>query len=197
MAKLQIDGTFMLLLGLGLALQSMPASAQPSPVEPTAEPRAERDGQHDFDWEIGTWKTELKRRLRPLTGSDEWVEYQGTSHVRKVWDGRANLVELDVQGPAGRIEGLSLRLYNPKTRQWSLNFASSAGGTMTPPTIGGFRDGRGEFFARETLDGRSILVRFVISDITPTSARFEQAFSDDGGEAWEVNWIATDTRMAD
>src|SRR3546814_18358249 len=98
MAKLQIDGTFMLLLGLGLALQSMPASAQPSPVEPTAEPRAERDGQHDFDWEIGTWKTELKRRLRPLTGSDEWVEYQGTSHVRKVWDGRANLVELGGTG---------------------------------------------------------------------------------------------------
>src|SRR3546814_16591446 len=81
MAKLQIDGTFMLLLGLGLALQSMPASAQPSPVEPTAEPRAERDGQHDFDWEIGTWKTELKRQLRPLTGSDGWVDYQGKSHV--------------------------------------------------------------------------------------------------------------------
>src|SRR3546814_19878790 len=114
-----------------------------------SEPRAERDGQHDFDWEIGTWKTELKRRLRPLTGSDEWVEYQGTSHVRKVWDGRANLVELDVQGPAGRIEGLSLRLYNPKTRQWSLNVDRSAGGTMNPPTTGGCRDGRGEFFRSE------------------------------------------------
>ena len=197
MAKLQINRTTMLLAGLGLALQSIPARAQPSPMEPAAEPRAERDGQRDFDWEIGTWKTELKRRLRPLTGSDEWVGYQGTTLVRKVWHGRANLVELDVQGPAGRIEGLSLRLYNPETRQWSLNFASSAGGAVAPPTIGGFENGRGEFFAQETLNGRAILVRFVISDITPTSAHFEQAFSDDGGKTWEVNWIATDTRVED
>ena len=197
MTELQIKGTTVLLLGLSLASQSIPADAQPSPTGSNAETRAERDGRRDFDWEIGTWKTELKRRLRPLTGSDEWVEYQGTSRVRKIWDGRANLVELDVQGPAGRIEGLSLRLYNPQSRQWSLNFANSAGGTMTPPTIGEFDDGRGEFFAQETLNGRAILVRFLISDITPTSARFEQAFSDDGGKTWETNWIATDTRVKD
>src|SRR6187549_4142219 len=80
-----------------------------------------RDGQRDFDWEIGTWKTHLKRLQRPLTGSTTWVEYTGTTVVRKVWDGRANLVELEVEGPAGRIEALSLRLYNPQSRQWSLN----------------------------------------------------------------------------
>jgi hypothetical protein len=158
---------------------------------------ADRDGQHDFDFEIGTWSTHLKRRLRPLSGSDTWVEYEGTTVVRKVWNGRANLVELDVEGPAGRIEALSLRLYDPQSRQWSLNFANSAVGTMSPPTIGGFRDGRGEFYNEETLDGRPILVRFIISDITPESCRFEQAFSDDGGKTWETNWIATDTRIAD
>jgi hypothetical protein len=130
-----------------------------------------------------------------LTGSTTWVEYEGTSVVRKVWDGRANLVELDVTGPAGRIEGLSLRLYNPEARQWSLNFSNSKGGTLSPPTIGAFENGRGEFFAQETLDGRAILVRFVISEITPSSCRFEQAFSEDGGKTWEVNWIATDTRV--
>src|SRR5215216_1709596 len=80
-----------------------------------------RDGQHDFDFEIGTWKTHLKRLVRPLTGSTTWVEYEGTTVVRKVWNGRANLVELDVGGPAGRIEGLSLRLYNPESRQWSVD----------------------------------------------------------------------------
>jgi hypothetical protein len=132
-----------------------------------------------------------------LTGSTAWAEYEGTSVVRKVWNGRANLVELDVDGPAGNIEGLSLRLYNPQSRQWSLNFSNSRGGTMSPPTIGEFKDGRGEFVAQETLDGRAILVRFVISDITPSSCRFEQAFSDDGGKTWEVNWIATDTRVKD
>lgn len=159
------------------------------------EPAAARDGQHDFDFEIGTWKTRLSRRLNPLTGSNKWVEYEGTTVIRKVWNGGANLVELDVTGPAGRIEGLSLRLYNPVARQWSLNFSNRQGGTLSPPTIGEFRKGRGEFFAQETLNGRAILVRFVISEITSDSCRFEQAFSDDGGKTWEVNWIATDTRI--
>jgi hypothetical protein len=156
-----------------------------------------RDGQRDFDFEIGTWKTRLSRLVDPLTGSKTWASYEGTTVVRKVWDGRANLVELDVEGPAGRIEGLSLRLYNPRTRQWSLNFSNRASGILSPPTIGEFKDGRGEFYAQETLDGRAILVRFVISDITADSCRFEQAFSDDGGRTWEVNWIATDTRVRD
>lgn len=155
----------------------------------------EGDGQHDFDFEIGTWKTHLRRLKNPLTGSTTWVEYKGTTVVRKIWNGRANLVELDVEGPSGRIEGLSLRLYNSQSRQWSLNFASSSSGAMSPPTVGGFKNGRGEFFNQETYNGRAIFVRFVISDITPNSCRFEQAFSDDGGKTWEVNWIATDTRV--
>lgn len=157
----------------------------------------ERDGQHDFDFEIGTWKTRLSRLLHPLTGSTTWVEYEGTTVVRKVWNGRANLVELVADGPAGRFEGLSLRLYNPESRQWSLNFASSRSGTMTQPTIGGFKNGRGEFYNQEIFNGRAIFVRFVISDITPDSCRFEQAFSNDGGKTWEVNWIAIDTRVKD
>jgi hypothetical protein len=156
-----------------------------------------RDGQRDFDFEIGTWKTSLKRLLSPLTGSTKWVEYEGTTIVRKVWEGNANLVELDVSGSAGNIKALSLRLYNPESRQWSLNFANIKGGVMAVPTIGEFKNGRGEFYNQETLNGRAILVRFVIFDITPNSCRFEQAFSDDGGKTWEVNWIATDTRVKD
>ncbi len=155
----------------------------------------EREGQHDFDFEIGNWKTHLRRLLHPLTGSTTWVEYEGTTVVRKVWNGRANLVELVADGSGGHFEGLSLRLYNPKSHQWSLNFASSSGGVMSQPTFGGFKNGRGEFFNQETFNGRAIFVRFVISDITPNSCRFEQAFSDDGGKTWEVNWIATDTRV--
>ncbi len=152
--------------------------------------------QHDFDFEFGTWKTRLSRLQHPLTGSSTWVEYEGTTVVREIWNGRANLVELEVEGPAGRIEGLSLRLYDPRARQWSLNFANRAAGVMSPPTIGEFKNGRGEFYSQETLDGRAILVRFVISNITANACRFEQAFSDDGGKTWEVNWIATDTRVS-
>ncbi|HEY0515397.1 MAG TPA: hypothetical protein VGH73_26115 [Thermoanaerobaculia bacterium] len=182
---------------LFLALHSLPGLAQSKPgaspagLQPATK---QRDGQHDFDFEIGTWKTHLKRLLQPLTGSTTWVEYDGTTVVRKIWNGRANLVELEVDGPAGHIEGLNLRLYNPQSRQWSLTFSSSNSGALGQPTIGEFRNGRGEFFDQEVFNGRAILVRFVISDITPTSCRFEQSFSDDGGKTWEINWIAIDTR---
>ena len=173
--------------GLLLALAANAAAPEPAQLP---------DGQHDFDWDIGRWKVHLRRLLHPLTGSTTWVEYQGTSVVRPVWSGRANLLELQVAGPSGNIEALSLRLYNPESRQWSLNFSNSSVGTLGQPTVGEFRDGRGEFFDQETIAGRAVLVRFVISDITADSCHFEQAFSVDGGQTWEVNWIATDTRIA-
>ncbi len=178
-----------LLFALLIAIPVAPATAQP------AQP-AERDGSHDFDFEIGTWRTHLRRLLHPLSGSADWVDCDGTTVVRKVWDGRANLVELEVDCPGGHLEALSLRLYNPQSRQWSLNFASSSSGSLGQPTIGRFTNGRGEFVDQETFDGRAVLVRFVISDITADSCHFEQAFSADAGHTWEVNWIATDTRIA-
>jgi hypothetical protein len=194
-----------LLLGVTVfccTLIACPTSALAEPVAPEAGQGAKpagapRDGQHDFDFEFGSWKTHLKRRLHPLTGSTTWVEYDGTTIVRKVWNGRANLVELEVDGPQGHIEALSLRLYNSDSHQWSLNFSNSASGTMGTPSIGEFKNGSGEFFDQETLAARAILVRFVISGITPTVCHFEQAFSDDGGKTWEVNWIADDVRIAD
>ena len=192
--------TYLFLCILVVAPQPLPVGARQSADASRTSPQhvpVKRDGQRDFDFEIGTWKTRLSRRLRPLTGSNTWVEYEGTTVVRKVWDGRANLVELEVNGPAGRIEGLSLRLYNPESRQWSLNFSNSAGGTLSAPVMGEFKNGRGEFYGQESLNGRAIFVRFVISDITPDSCRFEQAFSDDGGKSWEVNWVAVDTRVKD
>jgi len=153
-----------------------------------------RDGQHDFDFEIGTWKTHVSRLRHPLSGSQSWAEYDGTTVVSKVWDGRANLVELEVNGPAGHLEALSLRLYNPAAHQWSLNFTNSASGTLGQPTVGEFKGDRGEFYDQEIFDGRSVLVRFVIQKTSADTCHFEQAFSSDGGQSWEVNWIATDTR---
>ncbi len=192
--------TCLLLCSLFVAFLSLQGFARSKSDVSSTNPQQtlkQRDRQHDFDFEIGTWKTHLRRLLHPLTGSTTWVEYEGTSVVRKVWSGRANLVELVVDGPAGHLEGLSLRLYNPQSHQWSLNFSNSISGTLSQPAIGEFKNGRGEFFAQETLSGRAIYVRFVISDITPTSCRFEQSFSDDGGKTWEVNWIAIDTRVKD
>src|SRR5262245_38838196 len=144
-----------------------------------------RDEQHDFDFNIGTWKTHVSRLMHPLTGSTTWTEYDGISVVREVWNGCANLLELEVDGVKGHIEGLGLRLYNPDSHQWSLNWANSQDGTMTKPMTGGFKDGRGEFFDQEEFNGRAILVRNCFVDITPDSSRFEQAFSNDGGRTWE------------
>jgi hypothetical protein len=178
-----------------VALLAPPAIAQSDTSGTGASQARERDGQHDFDFSIGTWRTELSRLLNPLSGSNEWVEYEGTSVTRKVWDGRANLLELDIEGPTGRLVGLSLRLYNPQSRQWSLNYANVNDGTMTTPVIGEFRDGRGEFYSQETFNDRAIFVRFVITKIADDAWRYEQSFSDDGGKTWEANWIAVDTLM--
>ena len=156
-----------------------------------------RDDSHDFDFEIGTWKTHLKLLVHPLTGSTGWVECEGTTVVRKVWGGKANLLELEADCPESHFEGMNLRLYNPQSHQWSLNFSNVKQGTLSTPTIGEFKDGRGEFYDQETLNGRAILVRFVILPSGPDTCRFEQSFSDDGGKTWEINWIAVDTRVKD
>lgn len=184
---------FFLIFGL-LPLQSPPTFAQADSVTTQAS-NPQRDTQHDFDFEFGAWKAHISRRLKPLTGSTTWVEYEGTSVVRKVWNGRANLGELEVSGPAGQIQGLSLRTYNPQSRQWHISWVNSAEGTVGLPMIGGFNQGRGEFFNQEPFNGRAIFVRFIFSDITANSFRIEQAFSDDGGKTWETNWIAKFSRV--
>jgi hypothetical protein len=174
-----------------------PAPQNSEPLK-TGSQRAVRDGQHDFDFYFGTWKSHLSRLLHPLTGSATWVEFDGTIVTRKVWNGRANLNEFEADGPTGHIEGLTLRLYNPQTHQWSLYWANSKTGVLSlPPTVGEFKNGRGEFFCQDTLNDRVILVRYVWSDITANSAHFEQSYSDDGGKTWEVNWISPVTRMQD
>jgi len=160
----------------------------------TAQGGANGDVNHDFDFNFGAWKTHVSRLTHPLAGSSTWVDYEGTSQVSKVWGGRASLFELEVDGPAGHIEGIGLRLFNPESRQWSLNWASSRDGMMTQPMIGEFKNGRGEFFDQEPFNGRAIFARNGFSDITADSSRFEQAFSDDGGKTWETNWVMTFTR---
>jgi len=156
-----------------------------------------RDGQHDFDFEIGTWKSHISRRVHPLSGSTTWVEMEATVVVRKVWNGRANLMELEADTPTAHLEELNLRLYNPQSQRWSFNFATSNDGTIAPPMIGEFKNGRGEFIDYEPFNGKTILVRHLLTDIRPDSHHFEQSFSADGGRTWEPNFVATLTREKD
>lgn len=178
--------------GLALALAA-PTYAQSSTEAPP--PAAERSGQSDFDWEIGTWTTKVRVLRNALSGkAPQWAEYQGTSVVRPLLGGRANFVELSVAGASGKIEGGSLRLYNPQARQWSLNYVSLGNGLLTAPVYGAFDgSGRGVFYGQDMADGRAILVRFIVNIVSKREAHFEQAYSTDGGATWENNWIAVDT----
>jgi hypothetical protein len=192
MNLVQRIGVYFLLCTLGYLWHPLPVCPQTAPAASATS--TERDGQHDFDFEIGTWKSHISRRLHPLTGSTTWVEMEAIVVVRKVWNGRANLMELEIDSPTGHLEELNLRLYNPQSHQWSFNFSNSKDGTMAPPMIGEFKNGRGEFIDQEPFNGNTILVRHAFTDITPDSHHFEQAFSDDGGKTWEPNFIATLTR---
>lgn len=174
----------------------LPMTAQSeSGAAGTPQPAAsQRDGQHDFDFELGSWKIHLKRRLHPLTGSNTWVDFDGTSVTRKVWDGRAQIEEFETNSAGGHIEGLTLRTYNPQTHQWSLFWANSKNGAMELPQVGQFKDGVGEFYAMDTIEGKAILVRYIWSKTDTSMPHFEQSFSEDGGKTWEANWITDQTR---
>jgi hypothetical protein len=156
-----------------------------------------RDGQHDFDPLIGTWKAKLKLLAHPLSGSSTWVEYEGTQITRAIWGARAILDEFSAHSPSvnSDVEGLTIRLYNRESHLWSIYWCSSKKGAFGPPTVGRFTNGRGEFYHQADFEGRPVFVRYVWSDITATSARFEQSFSDDGGRTWEPNSIDTLTRV--
>ena len=171
-----------LMLAGGLPIGA--ARAADVPVPP-------HDGAHDLDFNLGTWKTHVSRLVHPLSGSSEWAQYDGVSVVRPVWNGRASLFELEVGGPAGRLEGVGLRLYNAESRQWNLNWTNSTAAKLDGAMTGEFHDGRGDFYGQDTFNGRTILVRNSFFDIKTNSSRFEQAFSDDYGRTWETNWIMT------
>jgi hypothetical protein len=154
-------------------------------------------GASDFDFIIGDWDVCLKKLVSPLTGSTTWIEYEGTSKIRKMWGTSANSEEFDVHNAAHdlRIKGQTLRLYNPDTHQWSIYLVNADKGVLSlPPVVGKFADGVGEFYDQEDFKGKAIFVRFVWRAPSPDAARMEQSFSEDGGKTWEVNWICDLTR---
>jgi hypothetical protein len=180
----------------GLSALMLFATAASGTAAPPAASSTIADGQRDFNWEIGTWRSTVQVLADPLSETpDEWLEFAGTSTVRPLMDRRANVVEFEVSGPNGRIDALNLRLYEPQAQRWSLTFVNMRDGLLTPAVYGGFRDGVGEFYGDDRLGDRPIKVRFLIVRVSQDEARFEQAFSADGGTTWETNWIAVDHRI--
>src|SRR5579863_8289741 len=192
----RLDRTFIGIIALAYCFY--PLLAQSASGETNASPKqltAEHDGQHDFDFWFGSWKVHNRRLLHPLTGSKTWVEFEGRAIARPVWNGRANMDEYEADSPAGHIEGMTVRTYNAATHQWSIYWSNQKDGTFSlPATVGGFQNGRGEFFDQEDFNGRAIFVRFLWILNSPDSGQWEQAFSTDGGASWETNWIMSFVR---
>jgi hypothetical protein len=153
-----------------------------------------RDGAHDFDFNIGVWHTHIKRILDPLSGATKSIELNGTVTVRKVWDGRAQLEEIEADGPNGHWQGLTLFLYNPEAHQWSQAFVNSKVGSLGSPLIGSSKDGQDELYAMDTFNDRSVFIRGVWSDIKANSHHFERSSSEDGGSTWRSAFVADLTR---
>jgi hypothetical protein len=184
---------------LGAALlAAQPAMAQPSLVGAAASPPAppansaeDPNGWGAYDFLIGDWKASLRKLEKPLSGSNVWLEYAGTSKTRKIAGGRGNFEDFDVSTKDGkRIDAQTLRLYNPVSGEWSIYLVDAAKGALgLPPTIGKFKDGRGELYDYEVFGGRAIFVRYVWSNQGKTKAHFVQSFSIDGGRTWEDNWV--------
>jgi hypothetical protein len=171
------------------------SGADPGPDEAATSVTAD-DGQRGFDFDIGTWKTHSTRLLHPLTGSKTWVEMDGLSVVKKIWDGKANLAEYSADGTGGHVELMALRWFNPTTHEWNIDFATPTVGTLgAVPGVGKFQNGRADFYDYEPINGKSVLVRFSMWKTGVDTAQSEQAFSDDGGKTWEVNWINKYTRV--
>ena len=171
------------------------AAPAPVPIADRAD-RADRpDAAADFDFLHGTWRVHNRRLRHPLSGSADWYAFDGRAVERPIWGGRANLEEYEATLPDGApIRGLALRLHDPHARHWTIHWAGAAQGRLDPPMVGTFRDGVGEFFGEDRVAGRTVLARFRWTALHADAARWEQAYSDDGGRTWETNWIMEFTR---
>jgi hypothetical protein len=153
-----------------------------------------RDGSRDFDFQTGRWHIRNERLVKRLQGCTEWDTFDATLSARLLPGGLGNMDEYRTEYWPGFV-GMSLRIYDRQSGQWSIYWASNQIGTLEPPVVGSFVNGVGVFEGRQDFDGRPIVVRFTWSSITKTSARWEQAFSPDAGRTWEKNWIMVHTRI--
>jgi hypothetical protein len=158
---------------------------------------ARPDGRADFDFFIGTWDSHQRKLKERLKVCDEWEEFSGVSVVRKILGGLGNFDEVTFDMAAGPVMGVTLRLFDPQTQLWSIYWSSSTRSVLDTPMVGRFEHGRGEFYDRETFEGRSIFSRFIWTSSGADACRWEQAFSPDGGRTWETNWTADFTRRND
>lgn len=148
----------------------------------------------DFDFLHGSWHVVNERLTSRLTGSHEWEHFDALGVCEPILQGLGNADRMSTEWTGG-FEGFALRLFDQATGCWSIYWADSTGARLGPPVVGAFAHGIGEFYGHDQEQGRDVLVRFRWQDITPASARWEQAFSLDEGETWETNWVMRFNRL--
>jgi hypothetical protein len=182
-------------VAVGMAVAAIICVSYPrAAFSQTPAPTASHDGAHDFDFNMGVWHTHLTRVIDPFASGSGSIELNGTVTVRKVWDGKAELEEIEADGPKGHWQGLTLFLYNPLAHQWSQTFANSKVGKLSS-NFGELRDGRVVLIGQDTVDDKTILVKGVWSDIKPDSHQYEESYSNDGGATWVRSLIGHLTRL--
>ena len=180
-----------------MGVSALTAQAQSPSPNPPLQPGLP-DGRHDFDFEVGTWKAHVKTLVHRLSNANDWEELDGTVVTRTLpmlegW----NESEMRVDSPTThrRIEILAVRCYNPASRQWSIYGSDVKSGVFDPPVVGQLSNGHGEFYGADTWEGRAVIVRYMWQAVSHDKTHFEQAFSQDGGKTWEVNWIYDGARI--
>jgi len=172
----------------GLRGRSLPPKPQSSNVS----------SEHDFDFLLGSWTVQHRRLKHRLAHSSEWETFSGTCHTWRVLGGQADIDDNFLQAPAGSYRAVTMRSFDPATKTWAIWWLDSRyPHHLDPPVVGKFQDGVGTFFANDTFNGRAVVVRFIWSEITPESAKWQQAFSEDGGKTWETNWVMEFHRVAE
>ena len=153
------------------------------------------DGRRDFDFFMGEWKVHNRRLRERLKGCTDWEEFEATCKAFPILGGLGNFDEITLRRESGDHLGATIRLFNPKTQEWSIYWSSNQNPALDLPMVGGFKDGHGEFYAHEPFEGKMIFSRFIWTVFDQDHCRWEQAFSPDGGRTWETNWTMDNTRV--
>lgn len=179
--------------GISRSLASGEQLIYPGP-SPMPDAHSAHDGRHDFDFYHGRWQVQNERLKERLVDCQEWERFPATQHCRPILGGVGNIDDF-VTDWGGGFRGMTLRLFDLQTRQWSIYWASNRTGVLEPPVVGHFENGVGRFYGREQHQGQPVLVRFRWHEITQNQAHWEQAFSADDGQHWETNWHMRMTRL--